>query len=150
MGGPNPYEGRVEIYKSDVIGWASICEQNWDFQEAEVVCQTLDYRPATSISTMRYGLSSGPIVKCLDEDFRVESSQCQVISDADSSPLCSRDTVVDVVCSGTERGNVASHPIHRLLFKLPLLQVFTLYDDILICFSNFNSLFPSTNQAPSR
>ncbi|XP_033625847.1 scavenger receptor cysteine-rich domain superfamily protein-like isoform X2 [Asterias rubens] len=104
VGGPNPYEGRVEIYKSDVIGWASICEENWDFQEAEVVCQTLDYRPATSISTMRYGLSSGPIVKCLDEDFRVESSQCQVISDADSSPLCSRDTVVDVVCSGTERG----------------------------------------------
>ena len=106
-GGPNPYEGRVEVYISSVIGWATICSENWDFSKASSVCEKLDYRPATSNGTIRYGAGTGPIANCPASDYGLWYARyCQVIDVSDLNVTCNHDMDVDVVCSGIEQGKV--------------------------------------------
>ena len=41
MGGPSEYEGRVEFCGERV--WRTICSNEWDMNEALVVCRELGY-----------------------------------------------------------------------------------------------------------
>ena len=63
--GPNPYTGRVEVYVStDGLGsWGTICDDNWDIQDATVVCHELGYPYAVGAPTnAHYGEGTGPIL----------------------------------------------------------------------------------------
>ena len=44
--GVTPDEGRVEICLGGL--WGSVCDNNWDFREARVVCQQLGYNGSKS------------------------------------------------------------------------------------------------------
>jgi hypothetical protein len=43
--GPGPWEGLVEIFLGDNLGWGFLCDvsANWTLSEAHVVCHQLGY-----------------------------------------------------------------------------------------------------------
>ena len=59
MGGTTPLEGRVEVF---LLGhWGTVCDYNWDFLDAIVVCRQLGNLQA--VEAPRYaafGAGSGP------------------------------------------------------------------------------------------
>ncbi|KAL5005654.1 hypothetical protein ScPMuIL_016812 [Solemya velum] len=61
VGGPSVVEGRVEIIQNGVYG--SVCDDNWEDWDAEVVCRQLGFFPdnAKAYGTAMYGEGSGPI-----------------------------------------------------------------------------------------
>ena len=60
VNGPTEYEGRVEVYHNGV--WGTACDNGWDLNDAQVVCNELDYGKATAaISDPLYGRGSTQI-----------------------------------------------------------------------------------------
>ena len=59
VGGTRQYEGRVEIYNKNFNGWGTICNQNWDRNDADVVCRQLGYDG--SLELQSYGPGTGPV-----------------------------------------------------------------------------------------
>ena len=71
VGGPDSATGRVEIYYNGT--WGTICDYNWDIDDAHVVCRQLGYRYAlNAYGYARYGQGPGPIslsgVNCLGSE----------------------------------------------------------------------------------
>ena len=57
--GTTPLEGRVEIF---LLGqWGTVCDYNWDFADATVVCRQLGYpRAVEAPRYAAFGAGSGP------------------------------------------------------------------------------------------
>lgn len=58
-GGEVNSEGRVEVYDSQ-RGWGTVCDDNWDQIDADVVCRQLGYDNASAIPF--FGEGTGPIL----------------------------------------------------------------------------------------
>lgn len=48
MDGSGPHEGRVEIWHDNA--WGTICDDGWDWADANVVCRQAGYRGAVKAS----------------------------------------------------------------------------------------------------
>ena len=60
VNGPTHYEGRVEVYNNGV--WGTVCDDGWDWNNAQVVCNELDLGYAVSaIPNAFYGQGGGQI-----------------------------------------------------------------------------------------
>ena len=60
VNGLSNYEGRVEVYHNGV--WGTVCDDGWDWNNAQVVCNELDLGYAVSaIPNAFYGQGSGQI-----------------------------------------------------------------------------------------
>ena len=99
MGGGSSLEGRVEVYVNGA--WGTVCDDNWDIDDATVVCQQLGYESALSARTGAYfGQGSGDIV--LDDvactGLETNIGQC---SASTTSPNCGHGEDAGVVCSET-------------------------------------------------
>ena len=67
--GPNPNEGRVEIFRGiseagEVYGtWGTICDDQWDLKDAAVICRMLNYSGVLAAPMYAaYGGGSGKIL----------------------------------------------------------------------------------------
>lgn len=104
--GPNPYSGRVEIYANSTGGldnaeWGTICDKNWDIQDARVVCHQLGYPDAVAAPlSAHYGQGAGPVwldgVQCLGNESSV--FECGLTGFGYQS--CKHDNDVSAECSG--------------------------------------------------
>lgn len=75
-GSDSPSEGRVEVYHDGK--WGTVCDDNWDMTEAQVVCRQLNFPGAKSVVIGKdYGQASGPI--WLD-DIACEGKEKQLVS----------------------------------------------------------------------
>ncbi|KFR05284.1 Neurotrypsin, partial [Nipponia nippon] len=76
-GGNNAYEGRVEVYHAGQ--WGTVCDDQWDDADAEVVCRQLGLGGvAKAWSQAYFGEGSGPVlldeVRCTGNELSIE--QC--------------------------------------------------------------------------
>ena len=61
IGGPTAQQGRVEIWYNS--RWNTICDNSWDINDANVVCQQLGYQGAiTAHQSAHFGQGSGQIL----------------------------------------------------------------------------------------
>ena len=99
VGGNWKGEGRVEIFYNGT--WGTVCDDHWDINDAQVVCQQLGFPFAASApGSARFGAGSGKIwlddVRCLGSEASIVncphlgwgSHNCGHSEDA--SVICSR------------------------------------------------------------
>ncbi|XP_034069097.1 neurotrypsin-like isoform X1 [Gymnodraco acuticeps] len=110
VGGEEDFEGRVEVFHTG--RWGSICDDQWDDRDAEVVCRQLGFGGvAKAWSWAHFGQGSGPIlldaVKCTGNELFLdqcphgdwEQHNCDHMEDAgvSCSPYTGTDGVVRLV-----------------------------------------------------
>ena len=60
MGGSGPHAGRVEVLHNGA--WGTVCSNDWDLQEATVICRQLGYgRAVATLRNAAYGGRISPI-----------------------------------------------------------------------------------------
>ena len=99
VGGDTPLEGRVEVF---LLGhWGTVCDYNWDFVDAIVVCRQLGYPGA--VEAPRYaafGAGSGPSwyyrVYCTGTEHNL--TECSKSSSSTGS-ACPHSRDAGAVCS---------------------------------------------------
>ncbi|XP_043957309.1 galectin-3-binding protein A-like [Gambusia affinis] len=97
FGSESPSEGRVEIYHDGK--WGTVCDDNWDMAEAQVVCRQLNFPGAKSVVIGKdYGKASGPIwldeIACTGKEKQLVSCQFSGWGKTD----CTHKEDVGVIC----------------------------------------------------
>ncbi|XP_077357962.1 neurotrypsin isoform X2 [Festucalex cinctus] len=108
VGGEEDFEGRVEVFHGG--RWGSVCDDQWDDRDAEVVCRQLGFSGvAKAWSWAHFGQGSGPIlldaVKCTGNELFLdqcphghwEQHNCDHMEDAGVSCSPYTDGVVRLV-----------------------------------------------------
>jgi hypothetical protein len=96
-GGSGPHEGRVEVFHNGK--WGTICDDNWSFTEAKVVCRELGY-PGVISESCCAGLGEGNGTVWLN-DVRCKGNEKNIRScthDGWGSHGCTHKKDVGVVC----------------------------------------------------
>ncbi|XP_038079312.1 scavenger receptor cysteine-rich domain superfamily protein-like isoform X2 [Patiria miniata] len=101
-GGMTAYEGRVEVYIDGE--WGTVCDDDWDINDARVVCRELGYGSAmAAVSAPAYGAGTGPVVmnhvQC--EGTEAELVHCQQSQWRDNQ--CRHTEDAGVRCEGEMR-----------------------------------------------
>lgn len=100
MDGPDKCAGRVEVLHEK--RWGSVCDDQWDMKDAEVVCKQMGCgSPLSALGNARYGRGSDII--WLD-DVQCNGTE-ESIFECPARPLgehnCYHGEDADVVCAGT-------------------------------------------------
>ncbi|XP_069558822.1 galectin-3-binding protein A-like [Brachyistius frenatus] len=97
FGSNSIHEGRVEVYHDGT--WGTVCDDNWDVTEAQVVCRQLSFPGAKSVVTGKdYGQAPGPIwlddISCKG----IESHLVNCVSKRWGETDCTHKEDVGVIC----------------------------------------------------
>ncbi|NXS47339.1 DMBT1 protein, partial [Balaeniceps rex] len=110
VNGPNRCAGRVEVMHD--YQWGTVCDDDWSFPDASVVCQQLGCGTAVlAYGAARFGQGSGPIwldnVQCSGTEAHL--SECR------SNPWglnnCDHGEDAGVVCADTDTDTLGKHPL---------------------------------------
>ncbi|XP_071477442.1 antigen WC1.1-like [Diadema antillarum] len=98
--GTTPYEGRVEVFVNG--DWGTVCDDNFDFHAATVICRQLGYGPAVmAVRSPGFGPGTG---KILIDDLKCNGTESELVNCA-QSPFgendCNHHEDAGVQCSGT-------------------------------------------------
>ena len=99
VGGSGPHEGRVEVYHNGT--WGTVCDDDWNLQDATVACRQLGYINATAaLRSARFGAGSSPILfselTCIGNESII--TECpHLLTGAHN---CTHSEDVGVVCEG--------------------------------------------------
>ncbi|PIK47664.1 putative deleted in malignant brain tumors 1 protein [Apostichopus japonicus] len=97
LGGTGPHEGRVEVLVDDE--WGAVCDDEWDLNDAHVVCRQLGFPGALSaVSKAHFGMSQDPVnlddVDCNGD----ESNLLECVHTARDKENCHFNEGAGVVC----------------------------------------------------
>ena len=121
----------MEIQYSGV--WGTVCENDWDIEDANVVCQQLGYASAVSISTgASYGKGSGHIwmdrVDCLGHEQKLQDCKFEGWAVGE----CDHSQDVGVVCKNEGKASKlvfiwfgAFHFVHVFMLLFVLFYSFS-------------------------
>nr|XP_020663048.1 soluble scavenger receptor cysteine-rich domain-containing protein SSC5D-like isoform X1 [Pogona vitticeps] len=98
IGGPNLCVGRVELFHQGK--WGTVCDDDWDMQDAAVVCRELDCGEALSAPHGAwFGEGAGPIwlneVRCVGTEWHLHS--CRHLGFR--RHVCTHEEDASVICS---------------------------------------------------
>ena len=96
--------GRVEVYYNGA--WGTICDDDWDINDARVVCRQLGFRVAlNAYQNARYGQGTGPIlfgnVNCLGSESSLLSCEHSGVGNHN----CDHSKDASVRCENTRGEN---------------------------------------------
>ncbi|XP_017267997.1 scavenger receptor cysteine-rich domain-containing group B protein isoform X2 [Kryptolebias marmoratus] len=106
VNGQNKCEGRVEVlYKT---AWGTVCDDDWEFDNAVVVCRQLGCGPAKAAKSLAFfGYGSGPIlldnVKC--NGIELELSDCVHVEWGQHN--CGHHEDAGVICETFDAGDLS-------------------------------------------
>ncbi|XP_040549177.1 deleted in malignant brain tumors 1 protein isoform X7 [Gallus gallus] len=106
VNGPHRCSGQVEVFHNQQ--WGTVCNDDWDLNDANVVCRQLDCGTAVSLRRPSSGQDSRPIwlegVRCLGTEATL--TECPVKPRGLYS--CSHLEDAGVVCSGPRISNIST------------------------------------------
>ena len=113
MDGTTPNEGRVEVRYYGV--WGTVCDDDWDIEDAHVVCRMLNYSTALSAGTAKVK-GSGHIllddVQCRGN----EKSLADCRSNGWGQHNCGHGEDAAVKCGNLPRGErIREYLFHKLI-----------------------------------
>ena len=99
VGGTSAGEGRVEVYLNGE--WGTVCDDNWDINDATVACQQLGHlRAVSALGGAYFGEGSGPIwydnVDCVGNETNI--AQCS--HSGIGLHNCNHSQDAGVICGG--------------------------------------------------
>ena len=99
VGGSGSHEGRVEVYHNGT--WGTVCDDDWNLQDATAVCRQLGYFNATAaLGSTMFGAGSGPILfselACIGNESII--TECHHLLTGVHN--CTHSEDVGVVCEG--------------------------------------------------
>ncbi|XP_048062384.1 scavenger receptor cysteine-rich type 1 protein M130-like [Megalobrama amblycephala] len=119
VNGSNDCSGRVEILHNGQ--WGTVCDDDWDMNDAVVVCRQLGCGGAVSAKSQAYfGQGSDPIwlddVRCSGSELSLTQCSHNTIGIHD----CSHSEDAGVVCSQGKSINVSQDPRWHCIFAVCL------------------------------
>ncbi|KAM4530716.1 galectin-3-binding protein A-like [Odontesthes bonariensis] len=114
-------EGRVEVYHDGK--WGTVCDDEWDLNEAHVVCRQLNFPGAKSVVTGKdYGKAPGPIwlddITCKGTEKQLVSCEFKGWGITD----CSHKEDVGVICETGNNNWTISDTTHSLDHSIGLSE----------------------------
>ena len=109
VGGKDAKEGTVEIFYQGI--WGTVCDDDWDIQDASVVCRMIGYDSALTATTKsHFGMGSGIIL--LDE--------VKCIGNESNLMQCGHDRTGETNCGPAEAAGVVCNEgiLYKLLFSI--------------------------------
>ncbi|XP_029109964.1 scavenger receptor cysteine-rich type 1 protein M130-like, partial [Scleropages formosus] len=97
-GGTQSCSGRLEVQHGKI--WGTVCDADFDWQDAEVVCRSLDCgEPAEVVGTSRFGRGEGQVWA---EEFQCRGNESHLVfcPKAAHNQSCAHDKDVGLVCFG--------------------------------------------------